>query len=114
LPKELEDHYVIGVSGFPLSLQERQEESGDTAGTRLEELKQVTTLRAKRKDAAQPGLVMRSSDTDGPIVLFGFSRDAIVIEPTDKNLEFQTEFAVFNINARFDPKQMAYRGELAL
>jgi hypothetical protein len=114
LPKELEDHYVIGVSGFPLGLRDPRTESGETASARLDDLKQVTTLRAKRKDPAQPGIVMRSSDTDGPVVLFGFSRDAIAIEPTDKNVEFQTQFGLLDISARFDPKQMAYRGELAL
>jgi hypothetical protein len=120
LPKEMEDHYVIGVSGFPLGLRSKGNEPVETAGdvetasVRLEELKQVTTLRAKRKDPAQPGVVMRSSDTDGAIVLFGFSRDVIAIEPTDKNVDFQTTFGVLEISARFDPKQMAYRGELAL
>ncbi len=116
LPKDLEDHYVIGVSGFPISLEERepQTESGESASARLDGLKQVTTLRAKRKDPAQPGIVMRSSDTDGPIILFAFSRDVIAIEPTDKNVEFQTQFGQLDISAKFDPKQMAYRGELAL
>lgn len=114
LPKELEDHYVVGVSGFPLSLHEPQTEGGESASARLDDLKQVTTLRAKRKDPAQAGIVMRGSDTDGPIILFAFSRDVIAIEPTDKNVEFQTQFGVLDISARFDPKQMAYRGELAL
>jgi hypothetical protein len=120
LPKEMEDHYVIGVSGFPLGLHSRQNERVETAGdveterVRLDELKQVTTLRAKRKDPAQPGVVIRSSDTDGAIVLFGFSRDVITIEPSDKNVEFRTTLGLLDISARFDPKQMAYRGELAV
>ena len=61
LPSEFEGHYVIGVSGFPMGLRNPQSDDKDEgAAERMDELKQVTTLRAKGKDAAQAGVVLRS------------------------------------------------------
>jgi hypothetical protein len=112
LPPQLADHYVIGVSGFPFGL--RNPQSDESADTRLDDLKQITTLRAKGKDPAQAGIVLRSSDSDGPLLLFGFSRDVIELTPSDKNIEFETQLGPLGISAKFEPKQMRYRGELAL
>jgi hypothetical protein len=112
LPPELDGHYVIGVSGFPFGLPNPQRDS--SADTRLDELKQITTLRAKGKDRAQSGVVLRSSDSDGPVLLFGFSRDVIELTPSDKDVEFETQLGPLGISAKFEPKQMRYRGRLAL
>jgi hypothetical protein len=117
LPSELEDHYVIGVSGFPLGLRNPQSQGDNKdegSEAQVDELKQVTTLRAKGKDAAQAGVVLRSSDSDGPVYLFGFSRDVISIELKDKNVVFDTQFGPLDIEAKFDPKQMLYHGQLDL
>lgn len=112
LPAELTDHYVIGVSGFPFGLPNSQ--SDESTDTRLDDLKQITTLRAKGKDPAQAGVVIRSSDSDGPLLLFGFSRDVIELTSSDKNAEFETQLGPLEISAKFELKQMRYRDELAL
>jgi hypothetical protein len=112
LPSELADHYVIGVSGFPFGLRNR--EGSESRDTSLDDLKQITTLRAKGKDPAQAGVVLRGRDSDGPVLLFGFSRDVIELAPSDKNVEFETQLGPLGISAKFEPKQMRYHGELAL
>ncbi|HXE12740.1 MAG TPA: hypothetical protein VN633_11505 [Bryobacteraceae bacterium] len=112
LPAELVDHYVIGVSGFPFGLHNSQ--SDKAADTGLDDLKQITTLRAKGKDPAQAGVVLRSSDSDGPVMLFGFSRDVIEVRLSDKNVEFETQLGPLDIRAKFELKPMQYHGELAL
>ena len=112
LPPELASHYVIGVSGFPFGLRNPQRD--DSTDTLLDDLKQITTLRTKGKDFAQAGVVLRGSDSDGPLLLFGFSRDVIEVTPSDKNVQFDTQLGPLEISAKFEPKRMRYRGELAL
>lgn len=116
LANEFEGHYVIGVSGFPLGLHNPQSNGHDpgTEAEQTEELKQVTTLRVKGKDPAQAGVISRSADAGGLLYLFGFSRDVIAIDKKDKNVIFETQFGPLDIEAKFEPKQMLYHGELAL
>ena len=118
LPEAFANHYVISVSSIPLltgrrSSQDDDAESSKPSEDRMDELKQVTTLQPKGKELAQAGVVQKEISS-GTILLFGFSKDAIELTAADKEVDFTTRLGRLLVKAKFDPKEMLYRGQLAL
>jgi len=114
LPEAFADHYVISVSGLPMNA-ERQTEAGSaqSADEMLDHLKAVTLLEAKGKEGAQPGIAQLQPSSAGRSVLFGFSKEILALTPDDKEVTFSTRVGRSNIKAKFNLKEMIYRGELA-
>ena len=110
-PEEFADHHVIALVGFPFppGNDDRDEDEA------LDALKSDTYLRPDRGNSVQPGLVKRpvSSSINGSI-LFGFSKDLLKIGPEDKEILFTTRLGRSQIQARFAPKEMLYRGKPAV
>ena len=114
LPEAFANHYVISVSGFPLSGRNRRRSQGeDDTADLLDRLKQVTFLEAKGKRDLQPGLVQEQTSSYGS-VLFGFSKEMLTIKPEDKEVTFTTEVGRLTVKAKFNLKDMMYHGELAV
>src|SRR5262249_35546221 len=110
-PENFADHYVITLSGFawPPRDEERSEEKA------LDELEQVTFLKTERGRSAQPALVEKPISSAGSgNILFGFIKDSLRIEAEDRDVLFTTRLGRSPLEVKFTPKEMQYRGKLAL
>jgi hypothetical protein len=105
LPHELAGHYVISVSGVPVI-------SGTSADDSFDALKQVSFLQMKGKDAIQPGIIQAHPD-DTSTVLFGFLPSMVDVS-MEKAVNFSTKLGPLDVRAKFNLKEMRYRGELSL
>lgn len=105
LPDAFRDHFTLSVSGLLPG-------SSLTSPDRLDDLKQFTTLKPKTRALAQAGVVewQAASKT----LLFGFSRDILEFSKTDPVADFETKIGRLGLKVRFEPKEMIYRGQLAL
>jgi hypothetical protein len=115
-PDDFAGHYVITLSGFPWPLRNGRLEDDERSGQdELDHLKSVTFLKPERGNPLQPGLVTQpiSSSVNGSI-LFGFSKDLLQLSTDDREIEFTTRLGRSPIEARFFPKEMLYRGKLAV
>ncbi len=115
LPEQFANHYVISISGIPLLGRKSDdgESSRRTEDEQFDDLKQLTTLQPKGKDAAQAGVVHRQVSA-GTSFLFGFSREFFTLSAADKEVDFSSRFGQLTVKARFEPKEMLYHGELAV
>jgi hypothetical protein len=101
IPPEYNGHYVISMRGL----------AGEQTPDRL---KAAAELSAKGKAALQPGLVSRRGGT----WLCGFSREMMALDAGDKEVRFTVrtgaDLTATLLRATFSPKEMIYRGGLAL
>jgi hypothetical protein len=101
IPPEFNGRYVISVRGL----------EGEQFPDRL---KAGADLSAKGKPPIQPGLVRQRNSS----WLFGFSRDLMSLDTGDKDVQFNVRtgvnFTATLLRATFNPKEMIYRGVLAL
>ena len=104
LPYVFAHSYVIGVDGIPRG----------TAGG-LNSLQQFTVLRAKGKVkwAVRP-VVVREIIRNSAVCAFGFPRAQAPIDADTEEVYFETEFGRWLVETKFRPRDMLYRGELAL
>ena len=101
IPPDFNGRYVISIRG----LQGEYSPDRLTAGA---------DLSAKGKPPIQPGLVQQRNNS----WLFGFSKELLPLDTTDKDVLFNVRTGA-NLNASlvratFSPKDMVYRGALAL
>ncbi|HLJ51012.1 MAG TPA: hypothetical protein VKU01_33620 [Bryobacteraceae bacterium] len=111
LPEAFKDHYVIAVSGLPVSASGRRESGSSNTEDRLEDLRNMTTLRTTTQEPAGPDLVQRTKEGAGPF-LFGFPKETLTIGAADKEAVFALEAPVFSVRTSFSLKEMIYHGAL--
>lgn len=101
IPPEFNGRYVISIRGL------------EVAPT-PERLKAGAELSAKGKPPIQPGMVRQRNST----WLFGFSKDLMPLEAADRDVQFTVRiganFTATLLHATFNPREMMYRGMLAL
>jgi hypothetical protein len=119
IPKAFDNHYVISVSGIPLGGGRRRQQSQDDDSSQssqdmLDRLKQVTFLEPKGRRDAQPGVVQQPVSGSYGSVWFGFDRDFLNLKAEDKEASFTTQFGQLTIKAKFNLKDMMFKGELAI
>lgn len=121
LAEAFKDHYVISVTGFPVTgpanrrYNTESDDSNASMQDVLDHLKSVTFLQPKDKRDVQPGIVQQpAAGGYGTTVLFGFSKEVLALKPEDKEVTFITEFGKLDLKAKFNLKDMLYRGELAV
>jgi hypothetical protein len=119
LADAFKDHYVISVTGFPLDnggrSRSQSEDSDASLQDVLDHLKGVTFLQPKTKRDVQPGIVQQPANGRyGSTVLFGFSKEVLALKPEDKEVTFITSFGRIDLKAKFNLKEMQYKGELAV
>ena len=105
LPDGFENQYVLSIAGIPLS-------KGSSRNA-LDNLRRVSMLHVKGKDPLEAATVQQNKD-NGAIYYFGFSKEGLAITKDDKDLGFTTRMGKVAFNAKFNPKDMIYRGELCL
>jgi hypothetical protein len=92
-PKDFANHYIISISDLP----------GNLGGTQV-------SLQTKRKESVGAGIVDRIRNG----TIFGFSKELLPLTLADKEAIFTLESDQFSVRARFDLKEMIYRGSLAV
>jgi hypothetical protein len=118
MPEGFEKHYVVATVGFPDLGTPRRQNSGDSDSNTsadldksfADELKQYTILQPKGRDLAQAGIVKRKLGN----YYFGFSKDAITLDSGEHEVEFSTRIGRLTIKAKFNMKEMMYKGKLAV
>ena len=103
IPPELNRRYVISIRGL----------EGEYP---LDRLEAGSDLSAKGKSPIQPGPGMVRQRNNS--LLFSFSRELLPLEPSDKDVQFSVRTGANLTNtlvrAIFNPKDMVYRGMIAL
>jgi hypothetical protein len=105
LPDGLDGEYVLSVTGIPLAKT--------SSKNALDAVRQQTMLVVKGKDPLQAAGVQQNRD-NGAIYYIGFSKEALAITKDDKEVAFTTHMGKIAFTAKFSPKEMMYRGELAV
>jgi len=105
LPEGFEKQYVLSVTGIPLAKT--------SSRSAMDTLRQVTFLTVKGKDPLE-AMTVKQNPSNGAIYYAGFSREALTIEKDDKEIVFSTAMGKVHFSVKFSPKEMIYRGELAV
>jgi len=108
IPDSAPGSYVISVSG--LTILSEFGASLDSAA--FEAMKKATFLQCNGKKLIAPGRISTSFDESG-VLFYEFPGDD-PISADDKQVVFQTKSDLFSIKVRFTPKEMRYRGKLAI
>jgi hypothetical protein len=99
-PRDFANHYVIGVNELPR-----------IEGNRKVNLESMTAhLQIRGKSSVDSGGVLPSRS----VTMFRFAKDLLPLSVTDKEADFILETNEYSITARFDLKEMVYRGKLAV
>ena len=127
LPGEFSNHYVISVSGIPMSSLRpaTSVEGGTDADARarqreveeaLDKLRGLTYLELKGASPVQPGIVQETPLGIGETrtVLFGFLKTLLQVSPDDQEIGFTTQMGTIAVKAKFNLREMIYRGEVAI
>lgn len=143
IPAPLANHYAIGVTGLPPQMlamvlngsrqggrrgregkgdaqpadapapaPQTPEEQAAQAKARQDRLLNAVTLAAKGKDPLHADTVMQTSDRQ--TIIFGFPKDAFPLAASDKDVEFTFHVGPMTIKAKFEPKEMLYKGALSV
>jgi hypothetical protein len=92
-PPDFANHYVLSVSDLPPKIKDV-----------------MATLQTKGGRSVGAG----TTDVSRNSMLFGFSKELLPLSLADKEAIFALEADQFSIRARFDLKEMLYRGTLAV
>ena len=125
LPAEFSNHYVISVSGIPMSSLGPRISESTAAEARakqreiegvLDRIKSVTRLEANGAAAAQPGIVQETPFGVGETrtMLFGFSKTLLQLSLENQEAGFNTQMGMIQVKARFNLREMIYHDELAV
>jgi hypothetical protein len=114
--QEFEGRYVISVSNIPAAVMKRKlrsAEDGIALSDFLAELQGAASLEATGKESVGAGLVRRVPGSANNY-LFGFSRDLLQLTGREKEVQFTLRTSLVSVKAKFEPKNMIYRGKLAV
>jgi hypothetical protein len=111
--------YVISASGLPApgagrrfpGRQGAPEGDADRREQMQERMKQGTSLQPKGRPAVSPA---RIEDSGDGTVLFFFAREGAPLSLDDKGVQFTTRMGPLEVKAKFVPKEMKYKGQLAI
>jgi len=98
-PRDFANHYVIGVDELPMT--------GGGGKVNLESM--TATLQVRGKGSIDSGGILPSRN----VTLFRFAKE-LPLSATDKEAFFTLESNQYSIKARFDLKDMMYRGKFAV
>lgn len=120
IPRGFEDRYVLSAGEIPVGVMDRRnrpdnpnETAEDKRRRMVDALASSAMLEARGKPPVQPGLVDLAPRTPATW-LFGFSRELLEIGRDDREVVFTLKTAFVTLRARFEPKDMIYRGALAV
>jgi hypothetical protein len=112
IPPDFDGHYVLGVLNLPIAGSRPAGRGGDTApDDLLERAQNGATLEVKGKGTVESGIARR---VRGGEILLGFAKDVLPLAATDREIVFGLTMERFSLKAKFDGKDMVYRGKLAV
>ena len=110
--------YVISVAGLGFLGSRRRGTGGDSAEEESERrnvveerLRDSTELQRKGQPALHPERIETSPEGS---ILFFFTRDYHPIRPNDREVTFVSKFGPMVVKAKFNLKEMMYRGKLEM
>lgn len=124
IPEEFAGHYMLGVSNLPITVQGgRLPRNGRAASPTaapggvdqqeiLDWLRNGASLRVKSKESVEAGVIRPVRG--GEVILFGFSKELLPLTVNDREVLFTLDTDQFALKAKFDPREMIYRGKLAV
>ena len=142
LPPALADHYAISITGLPPQLltmvlngrggrgggrgrdgaengapppdaeAQPAADPAEEAKARQDRLLHAATLSAKNKDPQTADTVLQTADKR--TIIFGFLKANMPLAATDKDLEFDLKFGPTMFKAKFEPKEMMFKGALTV
>jgi len=109
---EFAGHYVVGVINLPIAGIRPSGRAGEAApDDLLERAQNGATLEVKGKGIVESGIARRAR---GGEILLGFAKDVLPLAATDREIIFGLTMERFSLKAKFDGKDMVYRGKLAV
>lgn len=112
-----EGHYVLVVSNIPSSAMVRHHPGAKdvipSPQELLDELQGASTLETPGREPAGAGLVRKVAGSENNY-RFGFSRDLLPLTGAEKEIFFVLHTARVTLKAKFEPRNMFYRGKFAV
>jgi hypothetical protein len=102
LPGALEDHYVAALCGIP-----------PLSGS-IDDVTSVTSIEVTGKSTVRAAIGLIAPGTNTQTLLLGFPKGQISLTREDEEVVFRTQIGRAPVLARFFPKEMIYRGALAI
>lgn len=120
LPEQFGNHYAVSVGGIPLStlakaLHDGGEAPEDPAARQkaaVDRLLAGTTLTVKGRPPLAADLMVQSLDKES--LIFAFHKPDLTLTQNDKDVAFEMSLRTIKIYAKFELKDMLYKGGLAL
>ena len=110
-------HYAIGVSNIPpLAMTRHKIGKRDVEPSPeelLAELQGAATLSVPGREPAGAGLVRHVAGSENNYI-FGFAKDLLPLTGQEKEILFVLRTARVSVKAKFEPKNMMYRGKFAV
>ena len=111
VPAAFAGHYVISVSGLPIVSGHGTDDSS-TGTDSYDGLKSQTSLQVKGQQAVVPD-VIQPDKNETSTLYFGFLPEVLKLDG-DKTVTFSTVMSPLNVKAKFELKQMKFKGDLSL
>ncbi|HKD08353.1 MAG TPA: hypothetical protein VKB79_20800 [Bryobacteraceae bacterium] len=133
LPAPLAEHYAVSITGVPPAqlamavagrggMGRGRNPEGEQAPApsdpqaeakaRQERLLHAVTLTAKGHDPQNPDVVLQTADKE--TLIFGFLKSSLPLTANDKDVEFAMRAGFTVYKAKFQPKEMLYKGALSV
>jgi hypothetical protein len=120
LPEQFANHYAVSVAGIPLSTLAKALNGGgdapeDPAARQkavVDRLLAGTMLTVKGRLPVAADLLVQSQDKQS--LIFAFLKPSLALTQNDKEVDFEMSLRTIKINAKFELKEMVYKGLLAL
>jgi hypothetical protein len=120
LPEQFANHYAVSVAGIPLSTLAKALNDGGEAPedptarqkAAVNRLLSGTTLTVKGRPPVAADVLVQSPDKQS--LIFAFLKPGLALAPGDKDVNFEMSLRTIKVAAKFELKEMVYKGGLAL
>jgi len=125
LPDALANHYAVSVTGLPpqmlVMMLNRGRGRGETPPPEdpaerqkalIDRLAHSASLSAKGHDPEVAELVLQTQSRE--TLIFGFRKESLRLTPTDKDVQFVMKLGALTVKAKFEPKEMMYKGDVSV
>jgi len=123
LPEPLAEHYAVSITGLPPQILIMAATGGGRSGrdgaapeqetkARQDRLMHSASLFMKNHDPQSADVVMQTGDKQ--TIIFGFPKTNLPLAAGDKEVQFVMRAGPVSFKAKFEPKEMIYKGALTV